>query len=99
MKLYKSKIMRVINFIRNERKFESGDMVRIVSAESDPKYDHLYKKYIGQLGIVTGIDYTKKDYIFGVKFENGKSIDFRDFELEKILPENPIRYKKLNIEC
>lgn len=29
MKIYKSKIMKVINFIKNEGKFEFGDMVRV----------------------------------------------------------------------
>lgn len=30
MKIYKSKIMKVINFIKNEGKFEFGDMVKII---------------------------------------------------------------------
>ena len=29
MKRYKSKFMRIINFIRNEGKFEYGDMVKV----------------------------------------------------------------------
>jgi hypothetical protein len=29
MKRYKSKLMRVINFIKNEGKFEFGDMVKV----------------------------------------------------------------------
>lgn len=51
MKIYKNKLMRVINFIKNEGKFENGD-----------------------------------------------HIDFKASELEKIQPEDLVRYKKLNIE-
>lgn len=98
MKIYKSKLMRVINFIRNEGKFEYGDMVRVKELKSDLGTENFYVKYQGQLGIVTSISYDKKDFIFGVKFEDGSDIDFRAGELEKIQPEDPLRYKKLNIE-
>lgn len=97
MKIYKSKIMKIINFIKNEGKFEFGDMVKIKELKNQRK-DRFYCKYQGQIGIVTSISYDKKDYIFGVKFEDGKRFDFRSSELEKIQPENPIRYKKLKID-
>lgn len=35
MKIYKSKIMKVINFIKNEGKFEFGDMVRVKELKKD----------------------------------------------------------------
>ena len=98
MKIYKSKLMRVINFIRNEGKFEYGDMVRVKELKSDLGTENFYAKYQGQLGIVVSITYSKKDFIFGVKFEDGNHIDFKASELEKIQPEDPLRYKKLNIE-
>ena len=98
MKIYKSKIMKIINFIKNEGKFEFGDMVRILPLKKDFGEDNFYTKYEGTLGIITSISYDKKDYVFGVKFEDGNRIDFRADELEKIQPENPLRYKKLNIE-
>lgn len=98
MKRYKSKLMRVINFIKNENKFEFGDMVKIKELKKDLGTENFYTKYQGELGIVTSISYDKKDYIFGVKFEDSNTVDFKANELEKIQPENPIRYKKLNIE-
>lgn len=98
MKIYKSKIMKIINFIKNEGKFDFGDMVKIRELKKDLGKDNFYCKYEGQLGIVTSISYNKKDYIFGVKFEDGKRFDFRSSELEKIQEENPIRYKKLKID-
>lgn len=94
MKIYKSKIMKAINFIKNEGKFERGDMVRVTGVDLGTKY----AKYYHQYGIVVSIDYTKKDYIVSVKFEDGKVYDFKCNELTRITPENPIRYKKLNIE-
>lgn len=98
MKRYKTKIGRIINFIKNEGKFEYGDMVKVLPLKSDLGEENYYTKYIGLLGIVTSISYDKKDFVFGVKFEDGNSFDFRASELEKIQPENPLRYKKLNIE-
>lgn len=98
MKTYKSKLMRVINFIRNENKFEYGDMVRVKELKSNLGIEDFYTKYEKHLGIVTSISYNKKDFIFGVKFEDGNHIDFKASELEKIQPEDPVRYKKLNIE-
>lgn len=98
MKIYKSKIMKIINFIKNEGKFEFGDIVKIKELKNDLGEDNFYAKYQGQLGIVTSISYNKKDFIFGVKFEDGNRFDFRSSELEKIQPENPVRYKKLKID-
>lgn len=98
MKRYKTKLGRIINFIKNENKFEFGDMVRILPLNKDLGIENFYAKYIGLLGIVTSISYDKKDCVFGVKFEDGNRIDFRANELEKIQPENPLRYKKLNIK-
>lgn len=98
LKLYKTKIGRIFNFIKNEGKFEFGDMVKVLPLKSDLGEENFYAKYEGLLGIVTSISYFKKDFVFGVKFEDGNRIDFRANELEKILPDNPIRYKKLNIE-
>lgn len=98
MKRYKTKLGRIINFIKNENKFEFGDMVRILPLKKELGAQEFYTNYIGLLGIVTSISYDKKDYVFGVKFEDGNRVDFMASELEKIQPENPIRYKKLNIE-
>lgn len=103
MKLYKTKLGRIYNFIKNEGKLERWDIVKILPLTHKDGLtltipDNPYGKYVGQLGIVVGIDYTKKYYIFGVKFEDGKTFDFKLKELEKIQPENPLRYKKLNIE-
>lgn len=98
MKRYKNKFMRVINFIKNENKFEFGDMVRVKQLKQDFGIENFYCKYVGQLGIVTSISYDKKKYVFGVKFEDGNRIDFGADELEKIEADNPTRYKKLNIE-
>lgn len=98
MKRYKSKLMRVINFIKNENKFEFGDMVKVKELKKDLGTENFYTKYQDELGIVTSISYDKKDYIFGVKFEDANRVDFKASELEKIQPENPIRYKKLKIE-
>lgn len=60
MKIYKSKIMKVINFIKNEGKFEFGDMVRVKELKKDLGEENFYAKYQGQLGIVTSISYNKK---------------------------------------
>lgn len=98
MKIYKSKIMKVINFIKNEGKFEFGDMVRVKELKKDLGEDNFYAKYQGQLGIVTSISYNKKDFVFGVKFEDGNRIDFRSNELEKLSLENQIKYRNLKID-
>lgn len=98
MKRYKTKLGRIFNFIKNEGKFEFGDMVKVLPLKADLGEENFYAKYSGLLGIVTSISYDKKDYIFGVKFEDGNRIDFKANELEKIQPENPLRYKKLKID-
>lgn len=98
MKIYKSKIMKVINFIKNEGKFEFGDMVRVKELKKDLGEENFYAKYQGQLGIVTSISYNKKDFVFGVKFKDGNRIDFRSSELEKLSLENQIKYRNLKID-
>ena len=40
----------------------------------------------------------KKDFVFGVKFEDGNRIDFRSSELEKLSLENQIKYRNLKID-
>ena len=45
MKMYKSKLGRVINFIKNEGKFKRTDYVKVIKNESP--YGK-YNKYIGQ---------------------------------------------------
>jgi len=81
MKIYKSKLARIINFIKNEGKFKRTDYVKVIKNNS--KYLS-YNEYLGQKAIVTSIDYEKKDYIVGLKFLNGENLDFRIDELEKI---------------
>lgn len=81
MKIYKSKLKRIINFIKNEGKFKRTDYVKVIKNTS--KYAD-YNKYIGQNAIVTNIDYTKKDYIIGLKFLDGKNLDFKIDEIEKL---------------
>lgn len=90
--------MKVINFIKNEGKFEFGDMVRVKELKKDLGEDNFYAKYQGQLGIVTSISYNKKGFVFGVKFEDGNRIDFRSNELEKLSLENQIKYRNLKID-
>ena len=75
MKIYKSKLARIINFIKNEGKFKRTDYVKV-------KIN--YKNYMGQKAIVTNIDYDKKDYIVGIKFLDGENFDFRIDEIEKL---------------
>ena len=93
MKIYKSKVMRIINFAKNEGKFERGDMVRVHNV-----LDKKYKKYNDKLGYIVNIDYSKKECMFEVKFEDKKEFGFNENELVKINYDNPIRYKKLDIE-
>jgi hypothetical protein len=75
MKIYKSKLARIINFIKNEGKFKRTDYVKVTIN---------YKNYMGQKAIVTNIDYDKKDYIVGLKFLDGENLDFRIDEIEKL---------------
>lgn len=85
--------MRTINFIKNEHKFERGDMVKIKNVMEEN-----YKRYNGQLGYIVDVNYAKKDCIFNVKFEDKTAAYFKENELIKIDWDDPIRYKKLNIE-
>ncbi len=82
MKLYKTKLGRIINFIKNENKFVFGSQVKVLknTVTDYPKYD----KYIGQYGIIVNIDYSKKEYMFEVKFADGNKLGFNEDELHKI---------------
>ena len=93
MKKYKNKISKIINFIKNEGKFDRTDFVVVLANKTGQKG---YDKYIGKKGIVTNIDYTK-EYCVGVKFENRDSLDFMPEELKKLTWEEEMseEYKKL----
>ena len=93
MKIYKRKLMRVINFIKNEGKFDYGDMVRVHNV-----LDKKYRKYNNKLGYIVNVNYSKKEYMFTVKFEDKQQFDFCEKELTKIDYDNPLCYRKLNIE-
>ena len=60
--------------------------------------DENYKAYNNKFGYIVNIDYSKKEYMFEVKFEDKQKIGFNENELTKIDCNNPIRYKKLDIE-
>lgn len=81
MKIYKRKIERIINFIKNENKFKRTDYVKVIK-NSSKNLD--YNNYIGKRAIVTNINYDKKDYIVGLKFQNGINLDFKIDEIEKL---------------
>lgn len=81
MKLYKTKLGRILNFILNENKFRYGDQVEVIKNNS--KYEK-YDKYINKYGIIRNIDYSKKKYMFEVKFEDGNMYGFDSDELRKI---------------
>ena len=81
MRLYKTKLGRIINFIKNENKFEYGNQVQVMKNTS--KYDK-YDKYINQYGIVKNIDYSKKEFMIEVKFADGQIYGFNPDELRKI---------------
>ena len=81
MKIYKSKLGRIINFIKNEGKFKRTDYVKVIKNNS--KYLS-YNSYLGQRAIVTNIDYEKRDFIVGLKFLDGNNLDFRIDEIEKL---------------
>ena len=81
MKLYKTKLGRILNFILIDNKFRHGDQVEVIKNNSkNEKYD----KYINKYGIIRNIDYSKKKYMFEVKFENGNMYGFDSDELRKI---------------
>lgn len=81
MNLYKTKLGRIINFIKNEGKFEYGTQVQVMKNTS--KYDR-YDKYINQYGIVRNIDYSKKEFMIEVRFADGKMYGFNPNELRII---------------
>ena len=93
MKIYKNKIAKIINFIKNEGKFDRTDFVIVIANNTDLAG---YTQYIGKKGIVTNIDYTK-NYCVGVKFENGQTVDFMPQELKKLSYKEEMseEYKKL----
>lgn len=80
MNLYKTKLGRVVNFIKNEGKFKRADLVQVLKNDSNYKK---YSKYVGQFAVVTDIDYNKKDYIVGLKFIDGEGFYFKPSELRK----------------
>lgn len=96
MKIYKSKLRRIINFIKNEGKFKRTDYVKVIKNNS--KYLD-YNKYIGQKAIVTNIDYDKKDFMVGLKFLDGTNLNFKIDEIEKldIVEQYTEDYRKLLI--
>jgi len=96
MKIYKGKLGRIINFIKNEGKFKRTDYVKVIKNNS--KYLD-YNKYIGQKAIVTNIDYDKKDFMVGLKFLDGTNLNFKIDEIEKldIVEQYTEDYRKLLI--
>lgn len=80
MKTFKTKIGRIINFIKNEGKFQRADLVEV---QNNFSQNEIYDKYIGQKAIVTNIDYSKKDNIVGLKFLDGENFDYEPRELRK----------------
>lgn len=81
MKLYKTKLGRIMNFMKNEGKFEYGTQVQVIKNTS--KYDR-YDKYVNQYGIVRNIDYSKKEYMIEVRFADGQMYGFNPSELRII---------------
>ena len=96
MKLYKTKLGKIINFIKNEGKFEYGNQVQVMKNTS--KYDK-YDKYVNQYGIVRNIDYSKKEFMVEVKFADGHMYGFNPDELIKITDDeyfkNYNKFKKI----
>lgn len=80
MDIIKTKVGRIINFIKNEGKFERADLVKVQKNSSKYK---IYDKYIGQYAVVTSIHYDKKENIVGLKFLDGNNLDFKPSELKK----------------
>lgn len=96
MKLYKTKLGRIINFIKNEGKFRYGSQVQVMKNTSEyNKYD----KYINQYGIVRNIDYSKKEFMIEVRFADGQMYGFNPNELRLITDkeyfENYNKYKSI----
>ena len=54
MKLYKTKLGRIINFIKNEGKFKRSDYVKVMQNTSKRKD---YDKYVGQRAIFAYIPF------------------------------------------
>lgn len=96
MKLYKTKLGRIINFIKNEGKFKYGTQVQVTKNTS--KYDK-YNKYVNKYGIVRNIDYSKKEFMIEVRFADGQMYGFNPNELriikDKEYFDNYSKYKKI----
>lgn len=96
MRLYKTKLGKIINFIKNEGKFEYGSQVQVIKNTSG--YER-YDKYVNQYGIVRNIDYSKKEFMFEVRFEDGQMYGFNANELRLISDEeyyaNYKKYKEI----
>jgi len=97
MNIIKTKMGRIINFIKNEGKFKRGDFVEVL--KNDTGYGIL-DIYVGQHAIVTNINYDKKDNIVGLKFIDGENIAFKPSELKKCDHEEiqSINYKEQLLE-
>lgn len=80
MNLHKTKLGRIVNFIKNDGKFKRADLVQVL--KNDSNYSQ-YDSWVGKYAIVTDINYDKKDYIVGLKFTNGESGYFKVDELRK----------------
>ena len=96
MKLYKTKLGRIFNFIKNEGKFEYGSHVQVMKNTS--KYEK-YDKYVNQYGIVRNIDYSKKEFMIEVRFADGNMYGFNPGELRQIKDkeyfDNYSKYKEI----
>lgn len=83
-RVIKSKIGRIINFIKIEGKFKRADIVQILNNTSDKKE---YDKYIGKFGIVTDIDYSDRNKPIGIKFKTGVNLCYGVDEIKKLSAE------------
>ena len=83
----------MLNFIKNEGKFNRTDYVIVLANKTG---NTCYEEYIDKKGIVTDVDYAKK-YCVGVKFEDGSTLDFMPKELKKLSWEEEVseEYTKL----
>ncbi len=80
MKMYKTKIGRLLNFIKNENKLKRSDLVEILTNNSSYKK---YDKYVGQYAVVTSINFDKKQCQVEVKLLDGSNLGFDYKELRK----------------
>lgn len=81
----KSKLKRLINFLKYNGKFVRSDYVVFKPILNNGKESkQKYIKYANQKGIVTNVDFTQNDYIVGVKFDDGFEFNCKIEELEKL---------------